>query len=164
MKPRIFISAVTKELRSARQIVANTLMALGYEPIWQDIFGTSGENICPMLRKQIDSCSAVLQIVGEVYGAEPPVPDETFGRVSYTQFEALYARSIDKKVYYLIASNDLPRDAQPESIDVPHDESEAARADANQRRQLQRDYLASIQSTGHIYYAVQNNPETELAV
>ena len=164
MKPRIFISAVTKELRSARQIVANTLIALGYEPLWQDIFDTSGEDIRAMLRKKIDSCSAVLQIAGEAYGAEPRVPDETFGRVSYTQYEALYARSIGKKVYYLIASSNISRDATPESIDSPRDESENARVDAIQRRHLQRDYLASIQSTGHIYYPVQSNPETELAV
>jgi hypothetical protein len=89
MKPRIFISSVTKELRSARQIVANTLIALGYEPVWQDIFDTSGEDIRAMLRNKIDSFSAVLQIVGEAYGAEPPSPDAMFGRASYTQYEAL---------------------------------------------------------------------------
>lgn len=31
---------MSKELRSARQLVANTLTFLGYEPVWQDIFGT----------------------------------------------------------------------------------------------------------------------------
>ena len=30
-----------------------------------------------MLRKKIDICSAVLQIVGHAYGAEPPTPDAT---------------------------------------------------------------------------------------
>ena len=164
MKPRIFISAVTKELRSARQLVANTLVALGYEPVWQDIFDTSGEDIRAMLRSKIDSCSAVLQIVGDAYGAEPPPSDEKFGRVSYTQYEALYARSIGKKVYYLIASNDLPRDASPDLLDQPLDDSDAARADSERRQQLQRDYRASVQSTGHIYYAIQSHPETELAV
>jgi hypothetical protein len=39
-RPIIFISAVSKELRSARQLVANTLQLLGYELDWQDIFGT----------------------------------------------------------------------------------------------------------------------------
>lgn len=164
MKPRIFISAVTKELRSARQIVANTLMALGYEPVWQDIFGISGGDIRPMLREKIDSCAALLQIVGKAYGQEPPVSDDAFGRVSYTQYEALYARSIGKKVYYLLAQDDLPRDADPASIDAPRDDSDAAQADALQRRQLQQEYLASVQSTEHIYYAVHNHPETELTV
>lgn len=57
MKPRIFVSAVSRELKTTRQLVANTLLALGYEPVWQDIFETSGEDIRPMLRRQIDSCS-----------------------------------------------------------------------------------------------------------
>jgi hypothetical protein len=39
-RPAIFISAVSRELRSARQQVANTLTFLGYGPEWQDIFGT----------------------------------------------------------------------------------------------------------------------------
>jgi hypothetical protein len=39
-RPTIFISSVSGELRSARQLVANTLTFLGYEPVWQDIFGT----------------------------------------------------------------------------------------------------------------------------
>ena len=38
-RPAIFISAVSRELKSARQLVANTLTFLGYEPDWQDIFG-----------------------------------------------------------------------------------------------------------------------------
>lgn len=33
---------MSKELRGARQLVANTLTFLGYEPVWQDIFGTEG--------------------------------------------------------------------------------------------------------------------------
>ncbi len=36
-RPVIFISAVSKELRSARQLVANTLQLLGYEPDRQDV-------------------------------------------------------------------------------------------------------------------------------
>ena len=35
--PVIFISAVSKELHSARDLVAKTLLSTGYEPKWQDI-------------------------------------------------------------------------------------------------------------------------------
>ncbi len=90
--PPIFISAVSKELENERQLVANTLQFLGYEPVWQDIFGTEQGDLRAMLRKQIDECKGVVQIVGQCYGAEPTEPDEEFGRVSYTQYEALYAR------------------------------------------------------------------------
>jgi len=79
-KPLIFVSAVSRELKTARQLVANTLTALDDEPVWQDIFETRCDDIRPMLRQKIDSCSAVLQIVGDAFGAEPPVPDESFGR------------------------------------------------------------------------------------
>ena len=164
MKPRIFVSSVSRELKTARQLVANTLLALGYEPVWQDIFETSGQDIRPMLREKIDSCSAVLQIVGDAFGAEPPSPDETFGRVSYTQYEALYAKSKGKTVYYLIAQDELPRDATPPTIDLPREDSDSGRADAIQRQLLQRTYRDSVQSTEHIFYAIQSHPETELSV
>jgi len=97
-RPAIFISAASSELRSARQLVANTLTFLGYDPEWQDVFGTEEGDLRAMLRRRIDSCKAVLQLVGQCYGTEPPSIDERFGRVSYTQYEALYAASTKKKV------------------------------------------------------------------
>ena len=90
-KPRIFISAVSRELASSRQVVANTLLFLGYEPVWQDIIGVEQGEIRAILRRQIDSCSGLIQLTGQRYGLEPPQPDPEFGRVSYTQYEALYA-------------------------------------------------------------------------
>ena len=187
MKPQIFISSVSRELRTARQLVANTLHALGYEPVWQDIFETSSEDIRPMLRRQIDSCSAVLQIVGHAYGAEPPTPDAMFGRCSYTQYEALYARSRKRPVYYLIAENDLPRDAAAETIDTPvertptsvppassvppgpggpgHEtESEAAQADATERQRLQSVYRQGVLTAEQVWYPIHTPQETELSV
>src|SRR5260370_39873685 len=73
MSPRtiIFISAVSRELKSARQLVANTLTFLGYEPEWLDIFGTEEGDLREMLRRGIDSCKGVVQLVGECSGAEP---------------------------------------------------------------------------------------------
>lgn len=164
MKPRIFISAVTKELKTARQLAANTLLALGFEPVWQDIFETHSGDIRPMLREKLNTCSAVLQIVGDGYGAEPPAPDEQFGRVSYTQYEALYAAVQGKKVYYLIAGAELPRDAPPEQLDAPREDTAAARQDSAERKRLQAAYRTKIQSTEHIYYAIDSHSETELTV
>jgi len=90
-RPAIFISAVSSELKSARQLVANTLLFLGYEGVWQDVFGTEQGDLREMLRRKIDDCAGVIQLVGQRYGYEPPEPDGQFGRVSYTQYEALYA-------------------------------------------------------------------------
>ena len=100
LRPTIFISAVSKELKSSRQLVSNTLQFLGYEPVWQDIFGTESGDLRAMLRQKIDGCKGVVQLVGKCYGAEPPAPDEQFGRVSYTQYEATYAKQRGKKVWY----------------------------------------------------------------
>ena len=66
-----------------------------------------------MLRQQIDQSKGVVQLVGQCYGAEPPTPDPEFGRVSYTQYEALYARKRGKKVWYLFIDESFPIDPSP---------------------------------------------------
>ena len=53
------------------------------------------------LRDKIDACAGLIQIVGHGYGAEPPTVDAGYGRVSYTQFEFLYAREKTKKTWLL---------------------------------------------------------------
>src|SRR4051812_8856774 len=120
-RPTVFISAVSKELRSARQLVANTLTFLGYEPIWQDIFGTETGDLRQMLRSQIDQSKGVVQLVGQCYGAEPPTADPEFGQVSYTQYEALYARKKGIKVWYLFMDKSFPVDTyEPEPEELLH--------------------------------------------
>jgi hypothetical protein len=71
-RPAIFISAVSRELRSARQLVANTLTFLGYDPEWQEIFGTEEGDLRAMLRRRIGGCKGVVQLLGRCYGVEPP--------------------------------------------------------------------------------------------
>src|SRR2546423_6002820 len=108
--PLIFISAVSRELRSGRQLAANTLTFLGYQPTWQDIFGTESGDLRGVLREKIDQCKGVVQLVGKCYGSEPPVPDEKYGRVSYTQYEAFYARERAKKGWYPFIDENFPTD------------------------------------------------------
>ena len=55
-KPRVFISTVTRELRGARLRGAGILQRKGYEPEWQDIFGTEPGDLRDMLRRKIDEC------------------------------------------------------------------------------------------------------------
>ena len=149
-RPLIFISAVSKELRSARQLVANTLTFLGYQPIWQDIFGTESGDLREMLRKQIDQCKGVVQLIGQCYGAEPPTTDEEFGRVSYTQYEALYARKRGKKVWYLFIDESFPIDAhEPEPEEL---------------RELQAAYRRRLQSDTHIFHALTTSEALEAGV
>ena len=152
MTPRsvIFISAVSSELRSARQLVANTLTFLGYEPVWQDVFGTESGDLREMLRKQIDQCKGVVQLVGKCYGAEPPTPDEKLGRVSYTQYEALYARERGKKVWYLFIDDSFPRDRCG-------DEPEALQS-------LQAKYRERVQSDTHVFHPLASQEALEAGV
>src|SRR5207253_109511 len=149
-RPLIFISAVTRELRSARQLVANTLTFLGYEPVWQDIFGTEGGDLRDMLRQQIDQCKGVIQLVGQCYGAEPPAPDEEFGRTSYTQYEALYARKRGKKVWYLFMDESFP-------IDTHELESE-------ELRQLQASYRSVLKADTHVFHPLRSREALEAGV
>ena len=109
-RPVIFISAVSQELRSTRDLVAKTLHALGYEPRWQDIAPTDAGDLLGVLRKWIDQSDAVLQLVGHCYGFAPRPPSLEFSRCSYTQYEALYARKRGKPVYYLFIDDTHPTD------------------------------------------------------
>ena len=148
--PLIFISAVSRELRSGRQLAANTLTFLGYQPIWQDIFGTETGDLRAMLRQQIDQSKGVLQIVGKCYGAEPPTPDPEFGRVSYTQYEALYARKRGKKVWYLFVDETFP-------VDVCEGEPDELRA-------LQAAYRQRLQADAHLYHPLTSREGLEASV
>jgi len=149
-RPLIFISAVSRELRSARQLVANTLTFLGYQPIWQEIFGTESGDLRALLRQQIDQCKGVVQLVGQCYGAEPPTLDEQFGRVSYTQYEALYARQRGKKVWYLFIDESFPIDAhEPEPAEL---------------RELQTAYRRRLQSDTHVFHPLTSSEALEASV
>jgi len=149
-RPAIFVSAVSCELRSARQLVANTLTFLGYDPDWQEIFGTGEGDLRAMLRRRIDSCKGLVQLVGQCYGAEPPVIDDQFGRVSYTQYEALYANSRAKKVWYLFLDESFPAD--------PHEPEEA------EKRKLQSAYLDRLKAHDHFYYPLSSKEGLETSV
>jgi hypothetical protein len=149
-RPGIFVSAVSKELKAARQLVSNTLQFLGYEPVWQDIFGTEQGDLRAMLRQKIDDCKGVVQLVGRCYGAEPPAPDEQFGRVSYTQYEALYARQRGKKVWYLVLDEGFPGDAPaPEPAELG---------------ELQAAYRRRLQADSHLYHPLASREALETSV
>ena len=147
VRPIIFISAVSKELHSARQLVANTLQLLGYEPDWQDIFGTEEGDLRGMLRRKVDASAGVVQLVGQCYGAQPRTPDEQFGRVSYTQYEALYGKERGKRVWYMILDENFTAD--------PHE------AEPEEERALQVAYRERIREGDQLYHPLGNSEELE---
>jgi hypothetical protein len=106
----IYVSAVSKELKSARQHVAATLRALGHHPVWEDIADHDSTDQRFFLQRHIDSSGGLVQLIGRCYGAEPPLSARPGGRVSYTQSEAAYARQCGKPVWYLILDRTFPTD------------------------------------------------------
>ena len=149
-RPVIFISAVSKELRSARDLVAKTLLALGYEPKWQDIAATDAGDLRGVLRKWVDDSDAVLQLVGHCYGFGPKDPDSEFGECSYTQYEALYAKQQGKPVYYIFTDEAHPTDGCGCEPTTLHD--------------LQETYRQKVKATGELYHSTSNFTQTELLV
>ena len=118
-KPRVFVSAVSSEFGQTRQDVANILTRLGFEPVLQDVFGVEAGDLRQMLREKIDACDGLIQIVGQAYGFEPPAPDEEFGRVSYTQFEYLYARQKGKKTWLILTRPGFAGESAADRLDLP---------------------------------------------
>ena len=176
-KPRIFISTVTRELKTTRGRIADILLRKGYEPEWQDIFGTEHGDLRDMLRRKIDSCQGLIQIVGDAYGAEPalpdgnPLPDPQFGRCSYTQFEFLYAKAQGKKTWLPVVTPGCLRDTELDKLDLPRDARGAPdHAHPNpaayqaERRQLQRDYQQRPEFTTQLYYTAESDLALDLAV
>lgn len=149
-QPRIFISAVSKELGSARQLVANTLKFLGYDAEWQDVFGAEAGDLRAKLRERIKGCQGVVQLVGQCYGEETPVRDEQVGRISYTQYEATIARQQKKKVWYLLLEPEFPTD--------PH-ETEPA-----ELRALQATYRENVRQYVHLFHSVTNSDGLKVKV
>ena len=146
-RPKVFISTVSKELGSSRQLLANTLQFMGYDPDWQDIFETEQGDLRAMLRRRIDESQGVIHLVGHCYGAEPPVPDDKFGRVSYTQYEALYARQCGKRVWTFVLNEDYPVDTyEPESGEL---------------QALQSAYRDRVKAGGDLYYPLSSQDALE---
>lgn len=161
-RPRLFLSAVSEELRAVRQAVAATVRIIGFDPVSQDDFPTGYGELCQWLREQLDSCEGLIQLVGQGYGAEPPEVDPQFGRVSYSQFEFLYARKHGKKTWVIVIGKDCRRDKPPDQLDLPR---EAVHPDPAgyqaERRTLQQQYLAKLKQDNHLRHTANNDTELE---
>jgi hypothetical protein len=164
-QPSVFISCVSPEFRQTRSRVAAVLTRLGYTPVVQEIFGTEPGDLRQVLRDKIDACEGLIQIVGQGYGAEPPTVDADYGRVSYTQFEFLYARSQKKKTWLLFACEACARDTPLECLDLPSDHGHHDPAGYRaERRALQLAYCDQRKKDGHLYYDATSDTDLELKV
>jgi tetratricopeptide (TPR) repeat protein len=161
-RPRLFLSTVSEELRTARQAVAATVRTLGFDPVSQDDFPTGYGELCQWLRMQLDSCEGLIQLIGNGYGAEPTEVDPEYGRVSYTQLEFFYASHRNKKTWVIVIDKDFVRDKPPAQLDLPRD---AGHPDSTgyqaERRTLQKNYLARLTRENHLRHTANNREQLE---
>ncbi len=161
-RPRLFLSAVSEELRTTRQAVAAVVRTLGFDPVSQDDFPTGYGELRQWLREQLDTCEGLIQLVGQGYGAEPPKVDQIYGRVSYTQFEFFYARNHGKKTWVIVIGKDCRRDKPPDQLDLPRDLSHPDPAGSQaERRALQQHYIAKLTQDNHLRHTANNDTELQ---
>lgn len=80
----IFVSATLRDLASARDLVASVLHGMGYHTQLQPSCPVTGEDLRVKLRRLIDECGMLIQLVGFRCGEEPPTHNPDFGRVGST--------------------------------------------------------------------------------
>ncbi len=114
---RVFISAVTKELGTVRNLVEVGLKANDYHAVEQTDFALSYRDIVDKLRERIAGCDAVVHIAGRCYGAEPYERPEGVDRRSYTQLEYDIAKELDKPVYVFVTGQGFPADPHEPELD-----------------------------------------------
>ena len=170
MKPRIFISAVTAELGTTRQLVANELTRLGYDPVWEDIFGSEPGDLLQVLRDLIDSCDGLIHLVGRGYGAEPSQPDPKTGRVSYTQYEFLYAgekwkNPKERRTWLIFVGDGCTRDTPPDRLDLPRDPAHVDPAGYQaERRGMQEVWRQRLETGAHLFHKAANDDQIRLRI
>lgn len=161
-RPRIFLSAVSEELRTTRRAVATTIRTLGFDPVSQDDFPTGYGELRQWLCEQLDSSEALIQLVGQGYGAEPPEVNLEYGRVSYTQLEFLYARNHGKKTWVIVIGKDFVLDKPSDQLDLPREDGYADPTGYQaERRMLQQDYLGRLTRENHLRHTANNGTELE---
>ena len=123
MTPRVFVSAVSSDLRSARKVVNDALTRIECLPIEESVFGTEYGPIREMIARKIESCQAVIHLVGRDYGGEPDSRTLPAGqpRRSWTQIEYDLAKEQKRKLYLLVCDDAFPFDST--AVPDPADKS-----------------------------------------
>lgn len=129
----VFLSAVSNEFQNCRALVGADLRAKQLEVRIQDEFrqGDDGTTL-ERLHTYIEGCSTVVCLVGRRSGSIPPlkaalpfltrygpVLPEDIEQPSYTQWELIFANTLEKRVLiYHAAPTRVPDDPEP-AIDHP---------------------------------------------
>ncbi len=134
--PRIFVSATSRDLRTARTLVSEGLRRMECLPIVQDDFPPDYKSVREMLVTKIKTCNAVVHLAGFYYGAEPqPTPPDPERR-SFTQMEYEIAMELGLPCYVFLCGEKFPFDEHD-----PEPEEKQALQMAHRNRLLSRDEL-----------------------
>src|SRR5262245_39193050 len=94
--PKIFVSATSGDLRTARVAARDALLTIECHPVEQTTFGPDYRTVRQMLEEKLRDCQALIHIVGLRYGAEPDPASLPPGtpRRSYAQLEYDLGRAL----------------------------------------------------------------------
>lgn len=158
--PKIFISATSADLSSARQVVKEALLTIGCHPVEQTNFAPDWREVDRMLRARIADCQALIHIVGMHYGAEPNPASlqEGADRRSYTQMEYDVGRELQRnrgdhrfRVYTFVCTEAFPFDTTSET-------------ESAEKQALQRKHRAMILEGAGLYESVSDPSALEKRV
>ena len=130
--PRVFVSAASSDLGSARKVVNEALTRIECLPIEEPVFGTEYGTVHDLLDRKIAGCQAVIHLVGRDYGGEPDprtLPDGQ-PRRSWTQIEYDLAKALQKKLYIFVCADAFPFDPPVESELVEKSDLQSAHRQA----------------------------------
>jgi hypothetical protein len=157
---RVYLSCVTKELRTLRGKIEDIFSTLGGDVETTNIWGLEGEDIGSEIRAKIERCRIFVQLLGSSYG--PVHPDEP-GESSYLRYEHSCAELAGKQIHLILVGPGCDRDQTAEAIDDPLDNSEAESL-LEKRRGLQEDYLRELAASGYELHYAESHDEAQDAI
>ena len=140
--PKVFISATSGDLATARKAAIEAILVLGCLPDEQAHFAPDSRKLTEMLQAKVKQCDALLHIVGFRYGAEPETRGPGELRRSYTQMEYDAAEALKKRIFLFMLEEGYPFDVPPGG---PEDEV---------RRQLQLAHREALKRSGRVYSVI----------
>ena len=148
-RPTIFISGVSHEFTSFRDVVELEVQTKGCFPHNQPSFEPDYLTVEQIVRSKLREADAVVHIIGFRFGAAPNQPPGNMACRSYTQMEFDIAREMDKPVYVF-----LSKDASVRGVSKPGEQPEDAQAVA-----LQLAHREAVRRGDHRYDFFQDRAE-----
>lgn len=103
-KLQIFISSTYDDMHEERQAVVEEILRCGHIPAGMELFGSDNRSQFEIIKNWIKNCDVFLLILGGRYGS---VSNDRRINKSYIHREYEYAKSIGKKPYALIMSEEF---------------------------------------------------------